>query len=150
QRASGSAREIKLLISESASQVKAGSALVGRTGESLEQILVKAKEVSDQISAIALAANEQAIGLIEVNTGVNQLDQVTQQNAAVAEQANAAAASLQQRAEDLTQEISGFRVAGHGVRTSASRGRIPASLPAVQPLPLRVVGGRTEGQMFEF
>lgn len=150
QRASGSAREIKLLISESASQVKAGSALVGRTGDSLEQILVKAKEVSDQISAIALAANEQAIGLIEVNTGVNQLDQVTQQNAAVAEQANAAAASLQQRAEDLTQEISGFRVAAHGVRTSASRGRMPASLPAVQPLPLRVVGGRPESQMFEF
>ena len=150
QRASDSAREIKSLISQSATQVKAGSALVGRTGESLEQILVKAHEVSEQITAIALAANDQAIGLTEVNTGVNQLDQVTQQNAAVAEEANAAAASLQQRAEDLMQEISSFRIAGRDVRDMGFGNRMPAPLPKIEPLPLRIVGGKSSGQMFEF
>ena len=150
QRASDSAREIKTLISQSATQVKAGSALVGRTGESLEQILVKAHEVSEQITGIALAANEQAIGLTEVSTGVNQLDQVTQQNAAVAEEANAAAASLQQRAGDLMQEISGFRIAGRDAGHAGFRDRISAPLPNVNPVPLRIVGGKYGGQIFEF
>ncbi|WP_246053697.1 methyl-accepting chemotaxis protein [Paracoccus hibiscisoli] len=150
QRASDSAREIKSLISQSATQVKAGSALVGRTGDSLGQILTKAHEVSEQITAISLAANEQSVGLAEVNTGVNQLDQVTQQNAAVAEQANAAAASLQQRAEDLIREISGFRISGRTARAELSRPKMASPLPVVEPVPLRVVGGRSEGQMFEF
>ncbi|WP_246071259.1 methyl-accepting chemotaxis protein [Paracoccus haeundaensis] len=150
QRASDSAREIKSLISQSASQVKAGSALVGRTGDSLGQILSKAHEVSEQITAISLAANEQAIGLAEVNTGVNQLDQVTQQNAAVAEQANAAAASLQQRSEDLIREIAGFRIGSRTSRPEVVPTRASAPLPVVEPVPLRVVGGRGEGQMFEF
>ncbi|ODT59409.1 MAG: hypothetical protein ABS73_09825 [Paracoccus sp. SCN 68-21] len=148
QRASDSAREIKSLISQSATQVKAGSALVGRTGDSLGQILTKAHEVSEQITAISLAANEQSVGLAEVNTGVNQLDQVTQQNAAVAEQANAAAASLQQRAEDLIREISGFRISGRMARAELSRPKMASPLPVVEPVPLRVVGGRSEGQMF--
>lgn len=148
QRASESAREIKGLISESASQVKAGSALVGRTGDSLDLILAKAQEVSEQISAIAVTANEQSIGLAEVNTGVNQLDQVTQQNAAVAEQTNAAAVSLQQRAAELTQEISGFRVPTRLSRPDQYRPRTSAL--QVEPVPLRVVGGRADGQMFEF
>lgn len=109
QRASDSAREIKTLISESATQVETGSALVDRTGECLEQILRKAQDVSDQISAIAVAASEQSTGLGEITMGVNQLDQVTQQNAAVAEATNAVATSLQQRADDLMQAFSGFR-----------------------------------------
>ncbi|RJL02406.1 methyl-accepting chemotaxis protein [Paracoccus aestuarii] len=149
QRASDSAREIKALISESASQVKAGSALVGDTGANLEMILEKANEVSGQITAISMAASEQSLGLAEVNTGVNQLDQVTQQNAAVAEEANAAAASLLQRAEDLIREIAGFRVAHHSGQMPAMRSR-PEPLPVVEPVQLRVVGGRIDGQMMEF
>ncbi|MFN3525026.1 MAG: methyl-accepting chemotaxis protein [Paracoccus sp. (in: a-proteobacteria)] len=151
QRASESAREIKGLISESAAQVETGSALVGRTGESLEQILVKAHEVSEQISAIAAAAHEQAIGLGEINVGVHQLDQVTQQNAAVAEQTNAAAATLQQQAGELTREISAFQT---GARSAASAplgrpARSAAHDPGMQPL--RVVNGRPNGnQLFEF
>ena len=150
QRASESAREIKGLISQSAAQVKAGSALVGRTGDSLNHILAKAQEVSEQITAISVAANEQSVGLAEVNTGVNQLDQVTQQNAAVAEQANAAAASLQQRAEDLIREIAGFRISGRMARAELARPKMASPLPVVEPVPLRVVGGRSDGQMFEF
>ncbi|TVP69270.1 MAG: chemotaxis protein [Rhodobacteraceae bacterium] len=111
QRASDSAREIKSLISQSTSQVEAGSALVDRTGQSLEEILRKAIDVSEQVSAIAVAASEQSSGLAEINVGVNQLDQVTQQNAAVAEETNAAAASLQRQAETLQAELSNFQLA---------------------------------------
>ncbi|TJZ90376.1 HAMP domain-containing protein [Paracoccus gahaiensis] len=152
QRASESAREIKALISDSAAQVKAGSSLVGRTGESLDLILERAREVSEQVSAIARAANEQATGLSEINAGVNQLDQVTQQNAAVAEETNAAAVSLQQRAEDLMREISGFRVGGKG-RAPAGRPQGARPSPVDHgPAPLRVVAGRGEAaaQLYEF
>lgn len=110
QRASSSAREIKSLISQSAGQVQSGAALVNRTGDSLTQILAKAGEVSSQISSIASAADEQSAGLAEVNTGVHQLDQVTQQNAAVAEQSSAAAHTLHSRADDLLRELSIFRM----------------------------------------
>ncbi len=102
QKASDSAREIKGLIEESAAQVESGSALVTRTGTSLEEIFSRTSEVSDLIASIATAASEQAAGLDEINTGVNQLDQVTQQNAAVAEETTASAASLRQKAEDLS------------------------------------------------
>lgn len=112
QRASESAREIKTLIRESASQVETGSELVNRTGESLEEILRRAAEVSGLVADIAVAASEQASGLDEINTGVNHLDQVTQQNAAVAEETTAAATSLLQKAEELTHELSGFQTGG--------------------------------------
>jgi len=120
QRASDSAREIKGLISESAQQVEAGSSLVTRTGGSLEQILHKAKDVSDQASSIAIAAADQSSALGEINSGVNQLDQVTQQNAAVAEQTNAAASSLQQQADILLGELSNFKFN----RTSGSTAKV--------------------------
>jgi len=125
QRASESAREIKTLISESASQVEAGSELVNRTGESLEEILRRAAEVSGLVADIAVAASEQASGLDEINTGVNQLDQVTQQNAAVAEETTAAATSLLQKAEELTHELSGFQ--------TGTAGQIVALTPSAKP-----------------
>ncbi len=128
QRASDSAREIKALISESTMQVETGSALVDKTGQSLEEILRKAIEVSDQVAAIAGAAAEQSTGLGEINTGVGQLDQVTQQNAAVAEETNAAANSLQRQAENLQRELEGFRLSNSSraqlqvVRTNTESG----------------------------
>lgn len=123
QRASESAREIKALISESTQQVEVGSSLVTRSGNSLEQILLKAKEVSEQATSIAVAAIDQASALGEINSGINQLDQVTQQNAAVAEQTNAAAGSLQQQAATLLNELAGFvfdkdRIRASGIKTS--------------------------------
>ncbi|MCC6007213.1 MAG: methyl-accepting chemotaxis protein [Rhodobacteraceae bacterium] len=108
QRASESAREIKGLIAESASHVEAGSGLVGRAGQSLEEILVKASDVQTLMGEISASAREQAAGLEEINTGVNQLDQVTQQNAAVAEETTAAAASLKQKAGELVEVLSHF------------------------------------------
>lgn len=85
QRALDSAREIKDLIHESSQHVQSGATLVARTGDSLSDILNRARGVSDQVAAILVAANDQSAARGEVNTGVNQLDQVTQQNAAVTE-----------------------------------------------------------------
>jgi len=109
QRASESAREIKALISESSEQVDKGSKLVSRTGEYLAEILNRASGIQEIMSDIAGAALEQASGLDEINNGVNQLDSVTQQNAAVAEEANAAAAALTQKSRELSQILSKFR-----------------------------------------
>ncbi|WP_410218959.1 methyl-accepting chemotaxis protein [Paracoccus sp. (in: a-proteobacteria)] len=151
QRASDSAREIKTLISESAAQVKAGSVLVRQTGESLQVIVGKAQEISEQISSIALAANEQTIGLAEINAGVNQLDQVTQQNAAVAEQTSAAAFSLQQRAQDLTREFAGFSLPNSP--SYQEHRSVSGKAPQSAATPLRVVGSRgqpSKRQLLEF
>ena len=109
QRASESAREIKGLISDSTERVEEGSSLVRRTGDSLSEILGRASEAASLVADIALAAAEQARGLAEVNAGVNQLDHVTQQNSAVAEETSAAAATLQSRSEELMRALSGFR-----------------------------------------
>ncbi|WP_169306312.1 methyl-accepting chemotaxis protein [Paracoccus hibiscisoli] len=150
QRAAESAREVRGLISESAAQVKTGSELVGRTGDSLAVILQKASEVSEQIAAIALATSEQSVGLGEINTGVNQLDQVTQQNAAVAEQATAASMSLRQQAEVLSSEIGAFQVDGMAQRDDTPR---PSLAPhfAVEARPIRLAGGGSgRDQMLEF
>ena len=129
QRASESAREIKALISESTVQVEAGSVLVDKTGSSLEQILSKAIEVSEQVASIAAGAAEQSSGLGEINSGVNQLDQVTQQNAAVAEETNAAASSLQAQAETLQRELSGFKIPATG-RNAPRPARAATAKPA--------------------
>lgn len=109
QRASESAREIKILISDSTERVGEGATLVSRTGESLSEILGRANDATSLAADIATAAVEQARGLAEVNAGVSQLDHVTQQNSAVAEETSAAAATLQARSEDLILALAGFR-----------------------------------------
>lgn len=119
QRASESAREIKTLISDSTQHVAQGSTLVRRTGESLSEILDRAQQAANLVSDIALAAAEQARGLIEVNSGISQLDHVTQQNSAVAEETSAAAATLKSQSEDLILALAGFRT-GRG-NPAASR-----------------------------
>lgn len=126
QRASDSAREIKGLISDSTERVQGGSALVHRTGESLADILGRANEAAGLVADIAMAAAEQARGLAEVNAGVNQLDHVTQQNSAVAEETSAAAATLQSRSEELIVALAGFRM---------PQGRAPAFVAAPRSVP---------------
>lgn len=134
QRASESAREIKGLISDSTQQVDHGSALVRKTGDSLAEILGRANEAASLVADIALAAAEQARGLAEVNSGVNQLDHVTQQNSAVAEETSAAAATLQSRSEELLTALSGFRIngAGQGNIFTSTRSRNESREPAIE------------------
>ena len=108
QRSSDAAMEIKSLISESANQVNQGVDLVGRAGQELKKITERVGEISEHISGIAAGAAEQAITLTEINTGVSQLDQVTQQNAAMVEEATAAGQLLRNDASALAQHVSVF------------------------------------------
>jgi methyl-accepting chemotaxis protein len=136
RRASESAKEIKQLIAESSDQVASGSALVSRAGESLTHIYDRAKDAANLVAEIAVAATEQASGITELNAGINQLDQVTQQNSAMAIDTNASAASLLQRSEDLIAALAEFRL-------SASDGAMRADLqPSNTVIPADVFGTR--------
>jgi methyl-accepting chemotaxis protein len=109
QRSADAAREIKALISASSEQVGRGVELVAETGEALKRIVTQVTEVNRVIAAIAASAKEQAIGLAEVNVAVNQMDQVTQQNAAMVEEATAAAQGLAGETGELARMIGAFR-----------------------------------------
>ncbi|WP_424980452.1 methyl-accepting chemotaxis protein [Leisingera sp. S232] len=109
QRSAGAAGEIKDLISQSKQQVASGVDLVGRTGEELKQIIDSVGTISTHISGIAAGAKEQATSLSEINMGVSQLDQVTQQNAAMVEETSAASQQLSSDSGQLTREVSKFK-----------------------------------------
>jgi methyl-accepting chemotaxis protein len=112
QRSAGAAKEIKTLISASGQQVGGGVSLVGETGKALERIVGQVIQINVLITEIAASAKEQAVGLDQVNSAVNQMDQVTQQNAAMVEQTTAAAHALSREAEALAQSVGQFRI-GH-------------------------------------
>ena len=119
QRSAGAAREIKTLISASADQVKTGVRLVGETGQVLTAIATQVEEVNDAVTAIAASAVDQSNGLAEVNRAVNQMDQVTQQNAAMVEQSTAASHNLAQETAELVRMAERFRT---GDRVEAAPG----------------------------
>ena len=108
QRSAEAAREIKTLIANSTAQVDRGVRLVGETGASLDGIVAKVGEIDLLISEIARSSQEQATGLNQVNSAVNQMDQVTQQNAAMVEQTTAASANLRTEAHDLSDMMQRF------------------------------------------
>ncbi len=110
QRSADAAKQIKGLISESSQQVEDGVELVGEAGESLVRILEQIGRISHLVSEIAGSAKEQATGLTEVNSAVNQMDQVTQQNAAMVEESTAASRSLAKEAADLASLVSEFNI----------------------------------------
>ncbi|MDZ7926845.1 MAG: methyl-accepting chemotaxis protein [Agrobacterium sp.] len=110
QKSAAAARDITTLIATSAGDVESGVALVLKTGESLEQIQKRIQSVNDQIGEIATASREQSGRLGEINASVNELDHVTQQNAAMVEQTTAAAFSLASEADGLTEQVGQFSV----------------------------------------
>ena len=110
QRTADAAREIKTLISKSTGQVEQGVDLVGRTGEALKDIVVRISAISELIGNISVATGEQATGLGEANIAVSQLDQVTQQNAAMVEETNAAGRMLREDAMRLNDLMLRFAV----------------------------------------
>ena len=110
QRSAEAAKEIKVLISASGVQVSEGVDLVGQTGRALERILGEVVQINGLVAEIAASAEEQATGLQQVNIAVNQMDQVTQQNAAMVEESTAASHSLSREADNLTELMAQFRV----------------------------------------
>lgn len=112
QRSSTAAKEIKDLIGDSVQRVDEGGALVDQAGESMQEILASVRRVADIMEEITAATTEQSAGIEEVNRAISQMDQVTQQNAALVEQAAAAAEAMQAQATHLVKAVSVFRLRG--------------------------------------
>ena len=120
QRSSEAAGEINALIQRSGDQVQQGVELVDKTGSSLSLIVDVVSEISQRITAIAISSKEQASGINEINTAVNQLDQVTQQNAAMFEETSAASHSLRSEADALAAAVAKFQ-SGHTTGKEAKK-----------------------------
>ncbi len=148
-RSAEAAREIKALIGTSVQKVDSGARLVNQAGDTMKEIVQSVRRVADVIGEITAAASEQSGGIAQVNTSIANLDQMTQQNAALVEQSAAAAQSLREQADQLAQAIAVFKLAGHvappRLATAAAPARAepsvarpaaprpaPASLPPVQ------------------
>ncbi|MDX2022876.1 MAG: methyl-accepting chemotaxis protein [Deltaproteobacteria bacterium] len=126
QRSAGAAKEIKALIQDSAEKVQQGAQLVNNSGETLSEIVGSVKKVCDIISEITAASEEQASGVDQINAAVSQMDKATQQNAAMVEEASAAASSLQEQANGLVDLVGQFRT---GVEETAHQAPPPRSAP---------------------
>ena len=125
QRSASAAKEIKTLIDDSVSKVNAGSKLVDSAGQTMSQIVSSVQQVADLMSEIAAASHEQSQGIGQVNHSITEMDDATQQNAALVEQAAAAAGSLQEQAAKLASVVSVFKL-DEGVRAPPARMRAPA------------------------
>ncbi len=110
QRSAGAAKEIKELISDSVEKVNVGGDLVSESGKTLAEITDGVKKVDDIVSEIAVASNEQATGIEEVNKAITQMDDITQQNAALAEEASASSESSLHRATDMHSLVGFFKI----------------------------------------
>jgi len=136
QRSAGAAKEIKQLINESVQKVGDGSELVNQSGKTLEEIVGSVKRVTDIISEISAASQEQSSGIDQVNKAIMQMDQTTQQNAALVEQAASSAQSMQQQAASLQREVDFFTTSSSGdTEAPTSRRSESASSPAKAAAP---------------
>ncbi len=119
QRSAEAAKEIKSLISASTEQVAQGVGLVGETGKALERIVTQVTEINGLVSEIAASAKEEALGLAQVNTAVNEMDHVTQQNAAMVEESTAASRVLADEARELSRLVARFKLSSVHAATTA-------------------------------
>lgn len=110
QRSSAAAKEIKVLIDDSVAQVNVGSKLVEEAGNTMTEVVNSVKRVTDIVGEITSASQEQSDGIGQINLAITQMDEVTQQNAALVEEAAAAAQSLQDQAEKLSEVVSIFKL----------------------------------------
>jgi methyl-accepting chemotaxis protein len=109
-RSATAAKEIKDLIQDSVRKVQDGSVLVTQSGQTLEQIVASVKKVSDIVAEIAAASREQSSGIEQVNRAVMQMDELTQQNAALVEQATASSQAMADQARELNEMMNRYRV----------------------------------------
>ncbi|MFT4510290.1 methyl-accepting chemotaxis protein [Caballeronia sp. 15711] len=119
QRSASAAKEIKALIAQSTDRVNAGSVLVGDAGQIIAEIVGSVQRVTDIVGAISSASQEQSTGIEQVNTAVTQMDEVTQQNAALVEEASAAAHALAEQANSLRDAVAVFTLRGDSSRSGS-------------------------------
>ena len=147
QRSARAAKDIKALIGDSVEKVQAGSQLVDESGRALAGIIGSAKKVADIVEEIAAASHEQSGGIEQVNRAVTQMDEVTQKNAALVEEAAAAARAMQEQADQLHVQMRYFRLpeaasveTAPATRPAARKATIPARSQEPAARPLAVAG----------
>jgi methyl-accepting chemotaxis protein len=136
QRSASAAKEIKELIGDSVEKVEIGSRLVEQAGQTMEQVVDSVRRVTDIMSEISTAGDEQSAGIEQINQAVSEMDTVTQQNAALVEEAAAAAEAMQQQAANLERVVSVFRLDGMQRATAPATvkpaGKAAAAKPALK------------------
>ncbi|WP_420105254.1 methyl-accepting chemotaxis protein [Herbaspirillum huttiense] len=141
QRSAAAAKEIKVLIDDSVTRVGTGSALVAQAGQTIDEVVRSVQRVSEVVTDISAAGQEQSQGIEEVNNAITQMDETTQQNAALVEQAAAAAQSMQEQAARLSEAVSVFRLGGTAVagvpaaQALSARATVTVAVPASAALP---------------
>ncbi|RUM24309.1 methyl-accepting chemotaxis protein [Rhizobium vallis] len=142
-RAAGAAKDIKALIGKSGDEVKIGGELVTAAGEALRQIGEDVLRIDEHVKSIVTSAREQSVGLSEINTSISQMDQVTQKNAAMVEETNAASHTLAIDAENLTQLVKQFKI-GEGMSARQTPREATAASHS-RPSPARSLIGKVAG-----
>ena len=142
QRSATAAKEIKALIGDSVEKVDAGSKLVGQAGVTMDEVVASIKRVTDIMGEITEASREQSAGIDQINTAIISMDNVTQQNAALVEEAAAAAGSMQDQAANLLHVVSVFKLSNASMPTSATRPKLQPMHIKSKPIPARATTTR--------
>jgi methyl-accepting chemotaxis protein len=158
QRSSQAAKDIKVLITNSSSQVQEGVGLVNQAGTSLTEILASIKQVADIVAEIASASHEQSTGIDQINKALTQMDEVTQQNSALVEENAASAKTLEHQSDTMNQKVAFFKLDEHAdshvakaatpapvTRIAAKRGAAPVRKAASTAVAAAAVNGRRGG-----
>ncbi len=152
QRCAGAAREIKVLTGDAEKKIDAGNRLAGEAGQKMTRIVEAIRTVAGIMGEIAGAAREQSAGIVAVNGAVTNLDSMTQQNAALVEQAAAASASLQQQVQELLAAVSAFQLESDATPTQPAPGAADPHVPPRYPPPparlrLAAAAGHATGEI---
>jgi methyl-accepting chemotaxis protein len=138
QRSAAAAKEIRQLITDSVRRIDEGSRQVGHAGDTMTEVVDTVRRVNKRIAEISAASQEQSQSLGQVSDTVAQLEKVTQQNAAMVEQATAASDSLKEQAANLVRAVGGFKLAEEAERAAPAPTRVaPAAAPKGPALPVR-------------
>ncbi|OYO29105.1 methyl-accepting chemotaxis protein [Janthinobacterium sp. PC23-8] len=148
QRSAAAAKEIKTLISDSVDKVQVGNRLVEQAGSTMHEVVTSVKRVTDIMSDILSASQEQSSGIEQINIAITQMDDVTQQNAALVEEAAAASQAMQQQVNSLNEVVSVFQIGAAGgapraaLKLTAARASAQHAMPAQRAMPARVAAPR--------
>jgi methyl-accepting chemotaxis protein len=142
QRSAVAAKEIKQLIGDSVEKVAAGGTLVGQAGATMTEIVESVQRVSDIMAEISAAGREQSAGIDQINQAVGQMDNATQQNAALVEEAAAAAASLREQAGRLVSTVSVFKLADNALAEYRPVSDVSAPRPQLSARPVAVIANK--------
>jgi len=143
QRSAGAAKEIKTLIADSVDKVEAGTRLVDDAGKTMDEIVSSIQSVADIMAEITAASAEQSDGIQQVNQAITKMDEATQQNAALVEEAAAAAGSMRDQANNLNQAVGIFKLQENLTGTSHKPAAPAAPRPVVKPAPASVTPAKT-------